>query len=32
MASYIMEEAIPYSLECYLGIKVEGDEEFEDID
>ena len=27
-----MEEAIPYSLECYLGIKIEGDDEFEDLD
>ena len=27
-----MEEAIPYSLECYLGVKVEGDDEFEDLD
>ena len=27
-----MEEAIPYSLECYLGVKVEGEDEFEDLD
>lgn len=32
IASYIMEEAIPYSLECYLGVKVEGEDEFEDLD